>query len=59
MQAAGKQQQKIQISDLLRPLEKWEVNPHCLRSIKHNPKQKKKSNKTTKIDFVQVDESNA
>ena len=26
---------KIEVKDLLRPLEKWELNPRCLKSIKY------------------------
>jgi len=33
MKLLFKNKEKIELKDLLRPLEAWEVNPKCLRSI--------------------------
>ena len=39
-----KDKTKIELEDLLRPLEKWQVNPRCLKSIQYV------HNKNFKID---------
>ncbi|CDW81992.1 UNKNOWN [Stylonychia lemnae] len=40
MKLLFKNKDKIEVSDLLRPLEAWEVNPKCLKSIQYVHKKK-------------------
>jgi hypothetical protein len=37
--------ERLTIPELLRPLENWEINEHCLRSIKYHHKKVSNKNK--------------
>lgn len=53
-----KGQTQIAVSDLLKPLQEWQVNPRCLKSIEyiHNKKIKGKREQVSEQEMKNIDE---